>query len=175
MKLTRSTPVAQKLLERVIFNVRWMLPMFYIGLVVVLVLYGLAYAKEVVHLVVSSSLPDVSEMKILVLDTVDVVMIANLVKLILTGSYNSFINKNHGYPNENVSSGVLKIKIMTSVVVVSAIYMLRTFVTSTNDWDSIYKQLYLFGAFLSAALILGVIEFIHVKTDMMDDSKHEPT
>jgi uncharacterized membrane protein YqhA len=41
------------------------------------------------------------------LEAVDTVMIATLVKMIITGSYHSFVDKNHGQPNESSSSGML--------------------------------------------------------------------
>jgi uncharacterized membrane protein YqhA len=37
------------------------------------------------------------------LEAVDTVMIATLVKMIITGSYHSFVDKNHGQPNESSS------------------------------------------------------------------------
>ena len=56
------------------------------------------------------------------LEDVDIVMIANLVKMIITGSYNSFVSKKHDDENEKVSSGMLKVKMSTSIMGVSAIF-----------------------------------------------------
>ena len=100
-----------------------------------------------------------------ILEFVDVVMIANLVKMVITGSYNSFVRKDHGYDNENISSGLLKVKIGTSLIGVASIHLLQTFVNSTKiGWDDIQKQIYLFCAFLIGALILSIIDFLHCKT-----------
>lgn len=151
----------QRFTEKVIFNVRWILPLFYIGLVAVMLVYGYAYTKEIIHLMPHVLNATMDEMKIVVLDMVDVVMVANLVKMIISGSYNSFISKEHGYKNENYSSGTLKIKIATSVVVVATIHMLRTFVTETLEWPALQQKLWLFGSFLLAALVLSFIEYLH--------------
>jgi uncharacterized membrane protein YqhA len=43
-------------------------------------------------------------------------MIANLVKMIITGSYHSFVDKEHGFKGENANSGMLKVKISTSLI-----------------------------------------------------------
>jgi uncharacterized protein (TIGR00645 family) len=126
---------AVKAVEIIIFNVRWILPLFYMGLVVVMFLYGYSYLDEIIHLVkegfMTSTPIKLDEMKLIALDMVDVVMIANLVKMIVAGSYHSFISKKHGYANEAISSGALKIKISTSIVVVASIHLLKQFVTHT--------------------------------------------
>ena len=158
--------------EGIIFNVKWVLPLFYMGLVVVMGLYGLAYLKEIIETIARASTYTTDDMKIVVLDFVDIVMVANLVKMIIAGSYNSFISKNHGRQNENISSGQLKIKITTSIVIVCSIHLLRSFVTNTATVDSIIKQLYIYGAFLASALVLGVLEYLHVKQEL-EEAAHE--
>lgn len=160
--------------EAIIFNVKWLLIAFYLGLVAILFLYGFAYVKEIIHLTVTSLQMSTDELKIVVLDTVDVVMIANLVKMIIAGSYNSFISKDHGYLNESISSGMLKIKIGTSILVVSAIHLLKEFVNKSTDWDNLHKQLLIYVAFLATALVLGILEYLHVKSEVMEhDTKQE--
>jgi uncharacterized protein (TIGR00645 family) len=155
----KSIPV--ELIENVLFNVKWVLPFFYIGLVVTLLCYGFLFAKEIFHLVMHLPL-ELSTMKIIILDFVDTAMIANLIKMIITGSYNSFISKEHGRTGENISSGTLKLKIMTSIIVVAAMTLLNDVVSETISMDIVWKHVILFGSFLIGALILGVLEYIHV-------------
>lgn len=153
-------------IEACLFNVKWLLIPFYFGLVAVLFYYGLAYAKEIIEFLSHGHAATIDEAKLFALETVDVVMIANLIKMIITGSYNSFVSKAHGHPNENISSGELKIKITTSVVVLALINLLREFVANTTDWESIKHQLFIFGTFLVAAVVLSVVELIHVKSEV---------
>jgi uncharacterized protein (TIGR00645 family) len=141
------------------------------GLVVVMFLYGYSYLEEIIHLVkegfMTSTPIRLDEMKLIALDMVDVVMIANLVKMIVAGSYHSFISKKHGYANEAISSGALKIKISTSIVVVASIHLLKQFVTHTT-WDVLSSELAIFAAFLLSALCLGVLEYLHVKGESIE-------
>lgn len=155
--------LAKSSLENVLFNVKWILPLFYLGLVAVLCLYGYTYVIHLCSLFAHAAV-NIDEMKIIVLDMVDVVMVANLVKMIITGSYHSFISKNHGKEDDKVSSGVLKIKIASSIIVVGMINLLRTFVsdpTGLIPWDALGKQLSIFAAFLVATLVLGKLESMH--------------
>lgn len=157
-----------KFIENIIFNIKWVLNLFYFGLIFVLFMYGYTYTKELIAILHSLSTFTMDEMKLLVLDTVDIVMIANLIKMIIAGSYNSFISKNHGYHNENISSGMLKIKISTSILIVASIHLLKLFVNNEINWDIIEKQLFIYAAFLVCPLILGILEFLHVKQEKIE-------
>lgn len=154
--------LAKSTVENILFNVKWILPLFYLGLVIVLGLYGYAY---VIHLCsLFAHVAAIEQMKIIVLDLVDVVMVANLVKMIITGSYHSFIAKDHGKEDGNTSSGILKIKIASSIIVVCMINLLRTFVsdpTGMIPWDVLAKQIAIFVTFLVAAFTLGKLESMH--------------
>ena len=158
----------KKLIENVIFNVKWLLPIFYFGLIIVMFMYGFAYFKEVIHLVVRTAEVSTDEMKIMVLDMVDIVMVANLVKMIITGSYNSFVSKSHGRPNENYSSGTLKIKIGTSVITVATIHLLKIFITGTVPTEIVKQDLEIFGMFIICAIALAVLEYVHIKAEVIE-------
>lgn len=164
-----------KAVELMIFNIRWILPLFYLGLVVAMVLYGYSYLDEIIHLATQgfrSQSIKLDDMKLIVLDLVDTVMVANLVKMIIAGSYHSFISKKHGYANEAISSGMLKIKIQTSIIVVGSIHLLKEFVTHTS-WAELSMQLFIYGAFLASGMVLGVLEYLHIKGEVLEaDAEH---
>jgi uncharacterized protein (TIGR00645 family) len=162
-KTRKRTPRGIAFIEFILFNVKWILPLFYLGLVLVLFVYGLAYARGVFAVLIAGAHFSTEDMEIVVLDFVDVVMIANLVKMIITGSYNSFVSKDHGRPNENISSGTLKIKISTSIIVVCSIHLLRNFVADRVTLEAIQTKLWIFGVFLATTLVLGILEYLHIQ------------
>jgi uncharacterized protein (TIGR00645 family) len=149
--------------ENVIFNVKWILVLFYLGLVVVMLLYAYAFVRSILLLAPQAPGFSTDQMKIVVLDFVDIVMVANLVKMIIAGSYNSFVSKAHGRPNENISSGTLKIKISTSIIVVCSIDLLRNLIIPNVDWDHMRIKLSIFSLFLVTTLVLGILEYLHIK------------
>ncbi len=157
-----------KAVEAFIFNVKWTLIPFYVGLSVGLVLYFYTFMKYMWHVICQADTATTEDMMLLILETVDIVMVANLVKMIIAGSYNSFVSKLHGFTNENISSGMLKVKMSTSIIGVSSIHLLKTFVAEHYDWETIKKQLFIHAIFLVGALILQVIEFIHIKTEAIE-------
>lgn len=159
---------ATNIVETIIFNVRWTLIPFYFGLIIALCLYLYSYVVEIIHLI-NTGTTSPETMMFTILALVDVVMVANLVKMIITGSYNSFVSKNHGYKNENVSSGMLKVKMSTSIIGVSSIHLLQSFVNVHNvSWDDICKQLLIHGSFIIGALAMIFIEYYHAKVEQIE-------
>lgn len=146
-------------IEFIIFNIRWILIPFYLKLFLTLCHLLIAFYKGHVTL----------EMQLKVLEDIDIVMIANLVKMVTTGSYNSFVSKAHVYKNENNSSGQLKIKTMTSLLGICSIAMLKNYLEIGKvSWEEVYKQGFIFGLFTISAIVLAVIDLLHVKGELME-------
>lgn len=163
------------LIEEVIFNARWLLIPFYIGLILVLCLYEYAFAKQILSMFALNSITTES-MMLVVLEAVDVVMIANLVKMIISGSYNSFVSKTHGYQNENASSGMLKVKMSMSIIGVSSIHLLQSFVAAEHiPMEVITKQLMIHGTFIIGTVAIAIVEFLHVKGDAIEHETEKST
>jgi uncharacterized protein (TIGR00645 family) len=174
METNKRTRRGVKLIENVLFNVKWVLPVFYFGLAIVLIIYGYTYVKEIIHVIREAKDLTTDQMKLAALDFVDLVMIANLMKMIIAGSYNSFVSKDHGQPNENNSSGTLKNKIATSVVVFSMVNLLGDFLGKGLSFEAIKVKLVIFVAFLLASIALGLMELLHVKCEAIEsEMKHE--
>lgn len=156
---------SKKVIESILFNSRWLLIVFYLGLMVALAIYMYVDMKEIYHFAKGYKGVDKELAMITLLELVDIAMIANLVKMIITGSYNSFVAKDHGFTGENATSGILKVKMATSLIGVSSIHLLTTFINASKiDWDTLSKQLWLHGTFLIGALILAVVDYLHEKS-----------
>lgn len=74
---------ATKIVETIIFNVRWALIPFYFGLIIALFLYLYSYGIEIIHLI-NTGTTSPETMMFTILALVDVVMVANLVKMTVT-------------------------------------------------------------------------------------------
>lgn len=156
----------KRTVEKIIFGSKWLLIVFYFGLILTMGIYTYVYIKEIWHLVMEIKDLNREVVLISILEIVDIVMIANLIKMIITGSYNSFVDKKHAEENERVSSGLLKVKMATSLVGVSSIHLLQTFLnTSAFSWPDVNKQLAIHGTFLIGSLILAVVNFLHEKLE----------
>lgn len=158
----QDTPIEhrmKRILAKVMFASKWMLVPFYLKLfwTITKLLY---YFIVIGHLT--------NEQIISAMEDVDITMIANLVKMIIAGSYNSFVDKTHGQEGEQVSSGFLKVKISTSIMGISMVYVLKTFfqlyTTGENvSYDFIFKLCILQGIIIITSLLFAVIDFMHSK------------
>jgi uncharacterized protein (TIGR00645 family) len=161
--------VLKRSIENLLFGSKWLLTFFYFGLIVGMLCYAYVYVMEIIHLMTSLTALSKELVMITVLELVDMVMIANLIKMIITGSYNSSVDKAHGYSNENVSSGILKVKMSTSLIGVTSIHLLQTFINANKvSWDLMNKQLIIHGVFVLGAIGLAYVEYLHDKGDALN-------
>ena len=164
----------KKVIETVIFSSRWLLIPFYFGLFATMLVYTWVFFKEIIHLVTHAATIDRNGILLITLELVDIVMIANLVKMIITGSYHSFVDKNHKYTTEKASSGMLKVKMHTSLIGVSSIQLLQTFIRPNTTWETLSHQLIIHAAFIGGALILAYVDYLHEKAEHFDRHSKEP-
>lgn len=147
----------KKIVAAVIFNSKWLLIPFLFKLIWTLIkliphtYHGHVKGEEIIA----------------ILEDVDIAMIAGLIITIIMGSYHSFVDKNHGYDNEKITSGFLKVKLGTSLIGVSSVLMLQILIESTKtniSMNTVYIMIMLHMAFIIGAVALAYIDFIHSKT-----------
>ncbi|SRR5258706_6991137 len=159
----------QRFVENVLFGSKWLLSLFYFGLIIGQLCYAWVYVKEIAFMLTEIDKFTTSTIMLALLELVDMVMIANLVKMIITGSYNSSINRDHGFSNENVSSGILKVKMGTSLIGVTSIHLLQSFINSSNiGIEDFMKKLIIHIIFLVGGIALAYIEYLHDKGDAIN-------
>lgn len=122
-------------LERFMFGSRWLLAPFYVGLVAAIVLLLWKFAKVFISLLPMMGSGDGGDVMVGVLTLVDVALVANLLLIIVFAGYENFVSKIDTGESEDrpewmghVSFTDLKIKLIGSIVAISGIELLKTFV-----------------------------------------------
>ncbi|OGI38680.1 MAG: hypothetical protein A2140_10540 [Candidatus Muproteobacteria bacterium RBG_16_62_13] len=128
----------ENLLETLIFNSRWLLAPFYFGLVIGIGLVLIKFGQELIHIVwpVEQLLAmNESALILAVLTMVDMSLVANLLLIIIFSGYENFVSKIDTGGHEDrpewmgkVDFSGLKIKVIASIVAISAIELLKAFV-----------------------------------------------
>ena len=163
-----------KIVELVIFNVKWLLIPFYIVLTFSLIVYTYFDIHEFLEYVGNIKIINKDIAMLTTIELIDLAMIANLTKMIITGSYNSFVSKDHGQKNEHISSGTLKVKMATSLVGITSIGLLQRSVEITAaSWDVLLKLAFVHGIFLISSLVLEVVDYFHEKTELAEKTHEE--
>jgi len=165
-------------IERIIFNTKWILIPFYIGLIVALLTFSITYIQSTFHMIVECYFGheklSVALVELAVLELVDMAMIANLIRDVITGSYNSFVAKDHGYKGENKSGGTLKINLHTSLVSISSMHLLHSFLTAhSTSWEDLMKQVTIHLCFIAGAYFLVIIKSSHVDMELKEVELHK--
>ena len=80
-------------LEVLIFNSRWLLAPFYLGLVVGIVLLLVKFGQELIHTVPHIFTASESEVVLAVLALVDLSLVANLLLIVIFSGYENFVSK----------------------------------------------------------------------------------
>lgn len=158
-------------IEAIIFGSKWLLIPFYFVLILTLAVYTIFDIKEFIEYVSHINKINKETAMITFIELIDVTMIGNLGAMIITGSYNSFVSKTHGMGGEDVTSGMLKVKMATSLVGVTAIGLLQKSIDIVNvEWDILYKLAFVHGIFLLSSIVLSVVDYLHETSS----HKHEP-
>jgi uncharacterized protein (TIGR00645 family) len=153
-------------LEAGIFASRWLLAPFYVGLSISLVLLLITFVKEFIEFIPEALHAAPSTVIVTVLSLVDIVMVSNLVLLIIFAGYEIFISKIDTSNHEDrpdwmglVSFSDLKIKLMGTIVAISGIELLKTFVNiKAHETNEIYLRIGLHLTFVVSGVLFALMD-----------------
>ncbi len=158
----------ENLLEKAIFASRWVQAPAYAGLIVAAGLFSYKFLLELIHLcqTVNSVTEEVLMLGILTL--VDITMVLNLLVMVIIGGYATFVSHmdleaHEDRPDwlEKIDAGMLKVKLAASLVGVSGIHLLKSFVNIQNrPIEQVQWQIVIHVVFLFSTLILAYTEKI---------------
>ena len=130
-------------LEVLIFNSRWLLAPFYLGLMIGMVILLVKFFQEFVHLIPHTLDSSESDVVLAILTLVDMSLVANLLLIIVFSGYENFVSKIDTAGHEDrpdwmgkVDFSGLKMKVIASIVAISAIELLKAFVNIGAQLDA---------------------------------------
>ena len=175
-------------LPTLIFASRWLQLPLYLGLIVAQGVYVMHFVVELWHLVEAafgnhhalqvlvSSIGYKSDapvttlnetvIMLVVLALIDVVMISNLLIMVIVGGFETFVSRLNleGHPDQpewlnHVNASVLKIKLALSIIGISSIHLLKTFINADSYSDRmLVAQTAIHITFLLSALAIALVE-----------------
>src|SRR5574343_40459 len=175
-------------LPSLIFASRWLQLPLYLGLIAAQAVYVFHFWVELVHLLEAafgntnalqaliSSIGYKTDVQItklnetitmlVVLGLIDVVMISNLLIMVIVGGYETFVSRMDldGHPDQpewltHVNASVLKVKLAMSIIGISSIHLLKTFINAANYSEKVLMwQTVIHVAFLFSALAIALAD-----------------
>jgi len=163
---TQPKSRALRPLPNLIFASRWLQLPLYLGLIVAQAVYVVHFLVELTHLVEAAfgnqtalqalinsigykpeaPITSLNETVIMlvVLALIDVVMISNLLIMVIVGGYETFVSRLdlEGHRDQpewlsHVNVSVLKVKLGLSIIGISSIHLLKTFINAGNYTDKV--------------------------------------
>jgi len=167
----------EKILESLLFNSRWLLAPFYVGLVISLIMLLVAFVGDLVHLVPNLLHASPEDIILGVLTLIDLSLAGNLVVIVMFSGYENFVSKiDTGHSEDRPSwmgtldfSG-LKMKLIGSIVAISAISLLRAFMTLTEpgsvlDEVRIRWLVILHLTFVGSGLLFAAMDWVAAQSE----------
>ena len=175
-------------LPALIFASRWLQLPLYLGLIVAQSVYVLHFLVELWHLVeaafghehalqtlvvsigykTDAPITQLNEtiIMLVVLALIDVVMISNLLIMVIVGGFETFVSRLNleGHPDQpewlsHVNASVLKVKLALSIIGISSIHLLKTFINAGSYTDRVLiAQTAIHITFLFSALAIALVD-----------------
>ncbi len=164
----------ERLLERLLFSSRWLLAPFYVALVVALLGLMVKALQELGHFVTHAFTASESEVILGILSLVDLTLTGSLVIIVIFSGYENFVSKidENDHPDwpewmGKIDFTGLKLKLLSSIVAISAIQVLKAFMNVQNVSDRDLTWLVVIHlVFVGSGVILAL-------TDRISESGHD--
>ena len=159
----------ERTLEKVIFNSRWILAPFYLGLVLGVFLLFIKFAQELWHLATHVVTASEADVIVGILALVDMSLVGSLLLMIIFSGYEIFISKIDTGDHKDrpdwmgkVDFSGLKLKVIGAIVAISAIDLLKSFMDIPSNmtdadakslmWKVIIHMTFVFSGLLFALM-----------------------
>ena len=168
-------PTPELVLEHGLFHARWLMAPFYVGLVVALAALLVVFVNELIHQL-SGLLAMTPEKAILMaLSLIDLSLAGNLVLIVTFSGYENFVSKIHAGNDEDRPSWMgtvdfsgLKMKLIASIVAISAIALLRAFMELAEgeaiDERRLTWLVSVHLTFVVSGVLLAIMDLVASKT-----------
>lgn len=164
-------------IESMLFNGRWLLIPFYVGLLLGLVVLVFKFVQEFVHLMSITMSSSLKATTISLLELLDIVLLANLILIVIFSGYENFVSKiavaqdAEDRPSwmGKVDFSGLKIKLIGSLVAISVIQLLAVFLEPGEmDTDQIFWMIIIHLTFVVSGVLFAVMDYIADKRASID-------
>lgn len=152
------------IIERIILSSRWLLVVFYFGLVAALGVYAFSFILKFLKIAQNVFVYTDAEMILAMLALIDAALVASLIVMVMISGYENFVSRFDEADDQvsflgKLDAGSLKIKVASSIVAISSIHLLQIFLNANQYADSKLMWFTIIHlAFVVSAVMLGFLE-----------------
>ncbi len=174
-------PRLETAFERLLFRSRWLMAPIYLGLVAALFMLLVMFLRELIHYFPAVFAPygtmTANDGILVVLTLVDLSLAGNLLLIVLFSGYENFVSKLdlEGETDRppwmgTVDFSGLKMKLIASIVAISGIQLLKTFMNIGKAGYELNPDEAMWGViihltFVTSGVLLALMDWLTAKTD----------
>jgi uncharacterized protein (TIGR00645 family) len=168
----RTRNFIETILEAILFNSRWLLAPAYLGLIVSLGMLLVTFLRELAAAIPGVMAMTTEEIILVVLTLIDLSLAMNLVLIVVFSGYENFVSKIDTGGSEDrphwmgtLDFSGLKMKLIGSIVAISAISLLRAFMTASDphialDQARLGWMIGLHMTFIVSGLLFALMDWV---------------
>lgn len=158
----------ERIIETIVFGSRWLLAPFYIGLALSLVVLLIKFIQEFIHIAATAFSASEPDVLLGVLSLVDLALTGSLLIIVIFSGYENFVSKidhadHRDWPEwmGTIDFTALKLKLLSSIVAISAIQLLKQFMSlgKVSDRD-LYWLVVIHIVFVVSSVLLALSDWI---------------
>jgi len=172
----KTKPAAERWLEAGLFHSRWLMAPFYVGLVAALLALLVVFFNEAVHELSNLLTMSPNQAIMMVLKLIDLSLAGNLLLIVIFSGYENFVSKIDTADDEDRPSWMgtvdfsgLKMKLIASIVAISAIALLKAFMELSEgkelDDRGLVWLVVIHITFVVSGVLLALMDWLAAKTD----------
>jgi uncharacterized protein (TIGR00645 family) len=154
--------------ERLLLTSRWMLVPLYVVLVLILVVFALRAGNELLHLFQHALDIAETDLVLAALSLIDLALVGDLLVMVALSSYEAMVSDIEVAAEAEAptwlgkfDAGTIKLKVAASLVAISAIHLLKTYLNSAEmPLARLLTMTTVHLAFVVSALILAYVDKI---------------
>ena len=156
----------ERILEKILFSSRWLLAPIYLGLIVGIVALVVKDVQHLIHIVPNILSSSESDLVLDILGLIDLSLTASLVIIVIFSGYENFVSRivtagHEDWPEwmSKIDFTGLQLKLLSSIVAISAIQLLRAFmaINKTSDRDLMWYVI-IHVVFVVSGLLLALTD-----------------
>ena len=159
----------ESIAERILYASRWLLAPIYLGLSLGLLILGIKFFQEIIHifpLIVETKETDIV---LLILSLIDISLVGGLIVMVMLSGYENFVSTiDLDDDSEKLNwlgkmdAGSLKQKVAASIVAISSIHLLKAFMNAQSiDNEKLMWYVIIHMTFVLSAIGMAYVDSIN--------------
>lgn len=172
----KPKPKLELWLESGLYHSRWLMAPFYVGLVIALAALLVVFTNEAIHELSQLFVMTPNKAIMMVLSLIDLSLAGNLLLIVIFSGYENFVSKIDVATDEDRPSWMgtvdfsgLKMKLIASIVAISAIALLKAFMELSEGKElsdrSLMWLVIIHVTFVVSGVLLALMDLLAAKVD----------